>query len=560
MKQFRAILLNACLLFTFLLNACQKELFCEWCIKNQPPVALAGADQTIVLPKDSIWLSGDASTDPDGTIVFYSWQKIAGPGSIIMLHSNDSNTLVRSLTEAVYTFELTVTDNGGLKAKDTVQVFVRGSDTRLPPVACAGADQEITIPVNTALLDGACSTDPNNNISLFKWTGIAGPSPANIVSGNTAQTQVNNLVPGIYQFELQVTDSTGLVSRDTLQVKVVAAIIECNFNTLPLVNTQVAAIGNFSQPRTRMAVAAVGNKILYAGGLTNTGTVSSRVDIFDISTNVWTTASLSVGRYYIGSATLGNKVFFAGGESGFNFTGIVSKVDIYDASTDTWSATDLSRPGHSIAVTTVGNKVLFAGGMNFNNGRESRVDIYDMSIDEWYTASLSTARSEGHSAVTVGSKVYIAGRHNPSLTNVIDIYDDATRAWSVSNLLEEKSNMGTVAMGNKIYWGGGGIQGQSTCHLEVRDINTGVHTLGTIGFETKYDMSTGHNPVVLNGKIIFPFRDYFHMYDTQTNTWSRGNFPTPGFVYTSFISVNNALYVSGSLPGDNLATVWKMSF
>jgi hypothetical protein len=46
---------------------------------NVPPVAHAGTGQTITLPVDSVTLDGSASTDPDGTIVSYSWAKIAGP-------------------------------------------------------------------------------------------------------------------------------------------------------------------------------------------------------------------------------------------------------------------------------------------------------------------------------------------------------------------------------------------------------------------------------------------------------------------------------------------------
>ena len=42
----------------------------------------------------------------------------------------------------------------------------------------------------------------------------------NIVNSNAVQTQVTNLVQGIYQFELKVTDARGLFSKDTMQVTV----------------------------------------------------------------------------------------------------------------------------------------------------------------------------------------------------------------------------------------------------------------------------------------------------------------------------------------------------
>lgn len=49
--------------------SCQKEFSCEGCnTANQPSIAVAGADQFITLPIDSVLLNGTASHDPDGYI------------------------------------------------------------------------------------------------------------------------------------------------------------------------------------------------------------------------------------------------------------------------------------------------------------------------------------------------------------------------------------------------------------------------------------------------------------------------------------------------------------
>ena len=60
--------------------SCQKEFSCENFIDNQPPAANAGADEIIMLPKDSVVLDGRASTDPDGVITSYKWVKISKYG------------------------------------------------------------------------------------------------------------------------------------------------------------------------------------------------------------------------------------------------------------------------------------------------------------------------------------------------------------------------------------------------------------------------------------------------------------------------------------------------
>lgn len=106
------------------------------------------------------------------------------------------------------------------KKENPVSSVVAPPFVNHPPVANAGADQTITLPTNTANLDGAGSTDPDNNIANYSWTKISGPSSFTIANTNGIQTQVINLTQGNYQFELKVTDAGGLFSKDTMQVTV----------------------------------------------------------------------------------------------------------------------------------------------------------------------------------------------------------------------------------------------------------------------------------------------------------------------------------------------------
>ena len=89
-----------------------------------------------------------------------------------------------------------------------------------PPFAHAGQDQTITLPASSVTLSGSSSTDPDNNISAYQWTKIAGPSSYSIINASSIQTQASNLVEGVYQFELKVTDAGGLFQKDTVQVTV----------------------------------------------------------------------------------------------------------------------------------------------------------------------------------------------------------------------------------------------------------------------------------------------------------------------------------------------------
>ena len=186
-----------------------------------------------------------------------------------------------------------------------------------PPNACAGSDQVITLPSNVTL-DGTCSSDPDNNLTHYLWVKISGP-PLLIVNPYEAEAQATNLVEGVYFFELTVSDGSGLSARDTVQVTVNAgqvSIPACDNSNRPVINANLVPVGVISEARIGMAVASVGNKILFAGGVDHLGTRSSRVDIYDRANNSWSVAELCTGRYAMAAVSAGDKIFFAGGEVG----------------------------------------------------------------------------------------------------------------------------------------------------------------------------------------------------------------------------------------------------
>ncbi|MEP6675902.1 MAG: PKD domain-containing protein [Ferruginibacter sp.] len=186
---------------------------------NQPPVANAGTDRTIVLPKDSVVLNGNGSYDPEGGTIKYKWTKISGPVSYQVNNDSIASPAITNLQQGIYQFELKVTDNGNLSAKDTVAVTVNAFVNN-PPVARAGNDINITLPVNNVALNGSGSTDIDGMIVTYRWKKISGPSQGNITDTTAANTTATNLAQGNYQFELTVTDNIGATGKDTVAVSV----------------------------------------------------------------------------------------------------------------------------------------------------------------------------------------------------------------------------------------------------------------------------------------------------------------------------------------------------
>ena len=155
------------------------------------------------------------------------------------------------------------------------------------------------------------------------------------------------------------------------------------------------------------------------------------------------------------------------------------------------------------------------------------------------------------------------------LSNLVDIYDNATGTWSTSSLSQPTEAMASICVNGKIYWAGGytgydaaNDKNITTCKVEIRDVSTGSSSFTNLSAPNEFTGSWG-KPIYYNNKIIFPGWNYFDIYDTQTSTWSIGQFPPNVNVYGSVILVNNALYAIGctDCSSDPLPNqIWKLQF
>jgi len=187
---------------------------------NQPPTANAGSNQSIKLPVNSITLTG-SGIDPDGSIVSFSWSKTGGP-ACTLTNENTATLNVSNMVEGTYTFRLTVTDNNGATGFAQVTVIVLPATINTPPVANAGPNINIELPINSATINGSATDD--GTIASILWTKVSGPA-ATLTGSNSFTLQASNLVEGTYIFRLQVTDDGGLSATDDLTVTVTPAPI-----------------------------------------------------------------------------------------------------------------------------------------------------------------------------------------------------------------------------------------------------------------------------------------------------------------------------------------------
>ena len=605
--------------------SCTKEYSCEGCREiNKTPTANAGVDTVIVLPVDSIKLDGSASADPDGTITSFLWTKISGPDSFSIKSTFSEKTIVGNLTAGTYQFELKVTDNGGLSAKDTMRLTVDSVlTTNHPPVANAGADQSIMLPVNSVNLDGSASSDPDNNIASYSWMKISGPSSFNVSNVSTPQTQVKNLVQGVYGFELKVTDAGGLFSKDTVQV-----IVNASDNTDISCNVSMTAISQLPESGGVSYSIAAGNKILFArysdNGLihiydTSNHTWSSKtqidvsypnlfsdkpvtvgskilfsradtihgyqvVNIYDASSNSWSVTHLPEIRENYTRAVVGSKVIYAGGH---NNRTISKKLDIYDASTNSWSVQPFNEARANMIAASIGNKVFFAGG--FVNRYDSlilvcddygnnchwtpatvavdTVNILDLSANTWSIARLKEARGAIETAIINDKLIFASGyTTTDNLSSIIDVYNAASNTWSSANLGAMPTYLallGAYAVGDKV------LLSLSFGSVFIYD------AISNSSWNTQLTQRTASQQqqksvATLGSKIVF-FTVYdndsdsknIDIYDSSANTWCHTQLNSR-LVRSGIIGYGNRVYIAGGFTDccnvNKIDTIWHFSF
>jgi hypothetical protein len=88
------------------------------------------------------------------------------------------------------------------------------------PIAKAGADQILKLPLDSLFLDASGSLDPDGQITAYEWSVIAGPSGFIVIDSHSVRTVMKSVVAGSYQVQLLITDNEGATAKDTLEINV----------------------------------------------------------------------------------------------------------------------------------------------------------------------------------------------------------------------------------------------------------------------------------------------------------------------------------------------------
>lgn len=254
------------------------------------PVAKAGGTITITLPVNSTALNGSASISNNGGALKYAWTKLSGPASFAISGDTTAAPFVSALTAGTYLVKLTVTDTNMLSGSDVDTIIVNPAPV---PVANAGSDIFLTLPVNSASLDGSASTTPAGVILTYAWSLVSGPSSFSISGANTVNPVVSNLTPGTYQIKLTVTNTAGLTNSDYVNIIVAAA---------PVAVANAGADINLVLPDNTTTLNGTASSSSDGGALTYTWSLVSGPSSLNISganTATPTISNLVAGTYQV---------------------------------------------------------------------------------------------------------------------------------------------------------------------------------------------------------------------------------------------------------------------
>jgi RHS repeat-associated protein len=191
---------------------------------NLPPTVSPGSNQTIVLPINSVQLSGTVTDDglPTNNLTI-NWTKTSGSGNVIFSNPTSPQTTATFSAAGVYVLRLTAADGQYTVWHEVlVAVIPVGGQggTNLAPTVNAGSDQIITVS-QTGILEAQVSDDglPAGGNFSANWTKVSGAGNVTFSNPNDTATYANFSQTGVYVVRLTVSDSL-LTAFDDVTVTV----------------------------------------------------------------------------------------------------------------------------------------------------------------------------------------------------------------------------------------------------------------------------------------------------------------------------------------------------
>lgn len=175
---------------------------------NQAPTVLAGDDQSITLPDNTVVLTANIKGNGSYSVL---WTQVSGPVNTTFSAQSSSSTNAEFSKPGLYTLRVTANDSE-FTVTDEVKITVSDIQNQAP-VVVAGDDQIITLPVDTTNLDATVTDNDNDNYTVL-WTQVSGPVGVTFADDTTVDTSVVFPESGTYTLRLTADDDEFVVNDE----------------------------------------------------------------------------------------------------------------------------------------------------------------------------------------------------------------------------------------------------------------------------------------------------------------------------------------------------------
>ncbi|MBT8101519.1 MAG: tandem-95 repeat protein, partial [Gammaproteobacteria bacterium] len=354
-------------------------------------------------------------------------------------------------------FTFTVSDGEFTSAAATVSITVNTANTA--PVVNAGPDQTITLPLDTASLDGTITDDglPDGNLTTL-WSMLSGPAAVVFGDATSVDTTATFSVEGQYVLQLSANDGE-LGSTDTI--------------TVTQATSQASVIGQWEPLQTlpwrpvHSIVLPTNEVMIYAS--THIGRGPS---LWDPSAGTLSPAPPFGYNAFCNAhvSTADGRIFFSGGTvDNLNNVGLTN-ADIYDPVANTFSPVpDMNAGRWYPSMVTLGNGDIVTMSGDINPGVRNLIpEVWDASNNSWRDLS------DASLSLPLYPAAFLAPNGNVFVATSPSRYLDTSGAgqWTIvaSRLESSRDNYGSACMyddGKVLYSGGGDLLASA----EVIDLN-----------------------------------------------------------------------------------------
>lgn len=188
---------------------------------NAVPTVSAGNDQSVTVG-DTVNLTAAATDESLGTLV-YVWEILSGPNGVNL--SSTSAAQISFTAPAVtaptpVTLRITVTDNRGVSASDTVLITINPVAVNAPP-SVSVTDANLSVASGAAVTLSGSANDSDGTVTSLVWSQTGGSPTVTLSNANSATATFTAPTVGsatTLNFTLTATDNDG--ATGTAQVVV----------------------------------------------------------------------------------------------------------------------------------------------------------------------------------------------------------------------------------------------------------------------------------------------------------------------------------------------------